>query len=87
MSRRAVDVRALVAGLAIGAFGVLLLLDSLDAVNLTFAYLSPVVLAMLGAILVAGGLSRARRVTDRAPADAPENPGSGAAPTRPGPPA
>jgi uncharacterized membrane protein HdeD (DUF308 family) len=52
------DVRALVAGLAILALGVLLLLDALDAFDLTFAVFGPVACAAAGVILLANGLSR-----------------------------
>jgi hypothetical protein len=52
------DIRALVAGLAVLAFGGVLLLDALDAIDLTFAVFAPVACAAAGAILVANGLSR-----------------------------
>jgi len=58
---RELDVTSLVAGLAIAAFGTLLLLDRTDVINLRFGYLWPAVTALLGAILLASGLSRARR--------------------------
>ena len=51
---------ALVAGLVLVALGTLLLLDRLDVLALEFAALGPVVLAMLGAVLLASGLSRSR---------------------------
>jgi hypothetical protein len=52
------DIRALVAGLAVLAFGGVLLLNALDAIDLTFAVFAPVACAAAGAILVANGLSR-----------------------------
>jgi hypothetical protein len=52
------DIRALVAGLAVLVFGGVLLLDALDAIDLTFAVFAPVACAAAGAILVANGLSR-----------------------------
>jgi hypothetical protein len=56
-----VDVTSLVAGLAIAGFGTLVLLDRTDLLDLRFGYLWPAVTAMLGAILLASGLSRGRR--------------------------
>lgn len=56
--RAAADIRALVAGLAVLAFGGVLLLDALGAIHLTFAVFAPVACATLGAILLANGLSR-----------------------------
>ena len=61
MSRRALDLPSLVAGIAIAALGGIQLLHELDAIELTFAYLAPAVTAAAGAILLATGLSRARR--------------------------
>ena len=52
------DIRALVAGLAVLALGAVLLLDALEAIDLTFAVFAPVACAAVGAILVANGLSR-----------------------------
>jgi hypothetical protein len=52
------DPAALVAGLAILALGALLLLDALDALELTFGLFGPVACAAAGAILLANGLSR-----------------------------
>ena len=52
------DIRALVAGLAVLALGGVLLLDAIDAIDLTFAVFAPVACAATGAILVANGLSR-----------------------------
>ena len=61
MSRPRPDTTSLVAGLATAAFGGLLLLDGVEAVELSFAYLVPAVCAIAGAILLASGLSRSRR--------------------------
>ena len=52
------DIRALVAGLAVLALGGVLLLDAIDAIDLTFAVFAPVACAATGAILVANGFSR-----------------------------
>jgi hypothetical protein len=52
------DIPALVAGLAVLVLGGVLMLDALDAIDLTFALFAPVACAAMGAILVANGLSR-----------------------------
>jgi hypothetical protein len=52
------DIPALVAGLALLAFGGVLLLDALDAIDLDFGLFAPVACAVTGAILLANGLSR-----------------------------
>ena len=52
------DPVSLVAGIALTALGVLLLLDQLGTIELTFAYGAPAVLATVGAILVASGMTR-----------------------------
>jgi hypothetical protein len=54
------DPLSLAAGLALAALGTLLLLDRLDVVGLEFRAVGPVVLACLGAVLLASGLSRPR---------------------------
>lgn len=54
------DIPALVAGLAVLAFGGVLLLDALGAIDMTFAVLAPVACAAAGAILLASGLGRSR---------------------------
>jgi hypothetical protein len=61
MTRRSVDAVSLVAGLVLMGLGGLLLLDHRNAIDLGFAYLAPAVTATAGAILLASGLSRARR--------------------------
>ena len=60
VARREVDVTSLVAGLAIAGFGLLLLLDRVDALDLRFGYLWPAVTATIGVILLASGLTRDR---------------------------
>jgi cell wall-active antibiotic response 4TMS protein YvqF len=52
------DVAALVAGVVLIAFGAVLLLDQLDALELRFGTLAPIAFAAVGAILLASGLSR-----------------------------
>jgi hypothetical protein len=63
MRRHGVDVPSLVAGVAIGGLGGLLLLDFLEVIHLSLGWLWPAVLAVVGAILLALGLSgpRSRR--------------------------
>ena len=53
-----IDKAALVAGLVVAAFGVILLLDAGGAVDLHFAAIAPIAAFMAGAILLALGLSR-----------------------------
>jgi hypothetical protein len=60
VARREVDVTSLVAGLAIAGFGLLLLLDRVDALDLRFGYFWPALTATIGAILLASGLTRGR---------------------------
>jgi hypothetical protein len=48
----------LICGLAVIAFGVVLLLDRIGSVNLTFGSAAPLLLALLGTVLLVGGLSR-----------------------------
>jgi hypothetical protein len=52
------DPTALVAGIAVLALGGVLLAVSLGAFDLTFAAYGPLVLATVGATLLASGLSR-----------------------------
>ncbi len=52
------DIRTLVAGLVLLAIGGVLLLDALDAFDLTFGLFGPLACAAAGAILLANGLSR-----------------------------
>ena len=60
MSGRSGDTVSLVAGLAIAGLGVLLLLDALEAIDMSVAYLAPAVTATAGGILLVHGLSRSR---------------------------
>ena len=53
-----VDWTSLAAGLVLIGLGGVFLLDRLEAVDLRFGYLWPALLAALGAILLASGLSR-----------------------------
>jgi hypothetical protein len=55
------DVPTLVGGLAAIGVGVLLLLDSVGALRLSFGWVGPALLAALGAYLLAGGLAQRRR--------------------------
>ena len=55
---RSGDVTSVVAGIALIAFGGVLLADALGAISLSFAALAPIVCAVLGAILLAAGLGR-----------------------------
>jgi hypothetical protein len=59
--RRRLDRVSLVAGLAIGGLGVLLLLDRTGVIELRFGYGLPALLACVGAILLAAGLEGPRR--------------------------
>lgn len=59
--RRRVDRTSLVAGLAIGAAGVVLLLDRVEAIDLRFDYALPLLIAVVGAILLTAGLEGPRR--------------------------
>ena len=52
------DVPSLVAGVALLALGVVLLLDSTGSIHASFANIAPIVCATVGAILLASGLTR-----------------------------
>ena len=52
------DLPTLVSGLAVIALGVVLLLDRLGELDLSFATASPTVLATVGVVLVAAGMAR-----------------------------
>lgn len=58
MSR--LDRTSLVAGTAITLTGTLLLLDRLDAIDVRFGYGLPLLIAVVGAILLAAGLEGRR---------------------------
>ena len=61
MRMRAARLTPLVAGVALIALGILLVLDTSGSVHLGFAYAAPAVAAALGIVLIASGLeARAR---------------------------
>lgn len=55
------DVPTLVGGLAATGVGVLLLLDSVGVLRLSFGWLGPALFAAIGAYLLAAGLAQRRR--------------------------
>jgi len=55
---RDIDRLSLVAGLVLVLFGVVLLLDRSGTLRLTFGSMAPMAFAVVGAILLATGLSR-----------------------------
>jgi hypothetical protein len=55
------DVPSLVAGMAVTLLGLLLLADRLALLDLSFRLLWPTLLAAVGAVLLASGLSGPRR--------------------------
>lgn len=55
---RRIDPATLVAGLVLIGFGIVLLLDASGDLNLRFAALAPIAAFMVGAVLLASGLSR-----------------------------
>jgi len=57
---RRVDRTSLVAGLAVTLSGVVLLLDRVEVIDLRFGYAGPMLIAMVGAILLAAGLEGPR---------------------------
>lgn len=59
--RRGADRLSLVAGLAVGGLGALLLADQTGVIDLRFGYALPAILACVGAILLAAGLDGRRR--------------------------
>ena len=60
MTRRP-NIASLVSGLALLALGVLLVLDAQGTLDLGFAYVGPSLLGVVGATLLASGLSSRRR--------------------------
>lgn len=54
--RTRASLTSLVAGFALVALGVLLVLDTAGSIHLGFAYAAPAVVALLGFVLIAGGL-------------------------------
>jgi hypothetical protein len=53
---RSPNVTVLLTGVAVFALGVLLVLDADGTIDLRFAYMAPVLVGALGAILLASGL-------------------------------
>jgi hypothetical protein len=58
------SVTILLAGIAVLALGVLLVLGADGAIDLRFAYMAPALVGALGAILLASGLTSRRRGRD-----------------------
>jgi hypothetical protein len=56
--RRSPDRPSIVAGLVLIAFGGVLLADAVGAIGLTFEAAAPIICAVIGAVLLAVGLSR-----------------------------
>ena len=52
------DIPALVAGLAVLAVGAVMLLNGLDAIDLSLEWFAPLACAAVGSILLANGLNR-----------------------------
>ena len=52
------NLATLISGLSIAVLGTVLLLDRLDALSLDFGSMAPLALAVVGTILLAGGLAR-----------------------------
>jgi hypothetical protein len=59
--RRPPNITVLMSGIAVLALGVLLVLSAGGTIDLRFAYTVPVIVAALGAILLASGLASRRR--------------------------
>lgn len=57
---RSPDTTSVVAGIAVLALGVLLLIDAVGGLNLRFGVLAPMACAAMGAILLASGMTRRR---------------------------
>lgn len=57
---RRLDRTSLVAGVAVTVAGVLLLLDRLEALDVRFGYGLPLLIAVVGAVLLAAGLEGRR---------------------------
>jgi hypothetical protein len=58
VAKRRPDTTSLVAGLAIACFGIVLLLDNSDVIDLTLSALAPLACALTGVVLLASGLGR-----------------------------
>jgi hypothetical protein len=74
MSGGGFDRVSLAAGLAIGGFGAVLLLDQADTIHLGWGWLGAVVAAVLGVVLLVTGLEEARQARLRASPEAPSEP-------------
>lgn len=59
--RRPPNITVLLCGIAVLVLGVLLVLNAGGTIDLRFAYTAPVLVAALGAILLASGLASRRR--------------------------
>jgi len=55
------NIASLVSGLALLVLGILLVLDAQGTLDLGFAYVGPALLGVVGATLLASGLSSRRR--------------------------
>ena len=58
MRRTGPDRLLLVAGCVLAAFGVVLLLDRTQTIELSFGSMAPMAFAVVGAVLLASGLTR-----------------------------
>ena len=58
MRRERPDLLLLVAGCVLAAFGVVLLLDRTGTIELSFGSMAPMAFAVVGAVLLATGLTR-----------------------------
>jgi hypothetical protein len=58
MTRRRPDLPLLVAGIGLVVFGVVLLADALDAINLSPGAYAPLACFLVGDILLAAGMTR-----------------------------
>ncbi len=59
--RRPLHLTSLVAGVALIAFGILLLVNAHGSIHLGFAYTGPAVVATVGVVLISSGLEARRR--------------------------
>lgn len=60
MRPRPVDRISLAAGLALAAFGIVLMLDQADVIDLGFGWLGAATAAVLGIVLLVAGLEESR---------------------------
>jgi uncharacterized membrane protein YgdD (TMEM256/DUF423 family) len=58
VTRRRLDLVALVAGIGLVVFGGILLADALGAIDLSFAAFAPLACFVVGDVLLAAGLTR-----------------------------